>query len=109
MPGWSRYIPTYPSRASSTNNSFRLVTPQKLITPTMSFLPTIRAGSRRAMQTSYTIPSTSAFHTSAARRTLKENDKSKPPLPDITSGTLTNAIQTAMTCRISMNRKNTSS
>jgi hypothetical protein len=45
----------------------------------MSFLTSIRAGSRRAMQTSYTIPSTPAFSTSAAQRTLKESDKSQPP------------------------------
>jgi hypothetical protein len=43
----------------------------------MSFLTSIRAGSRRAMQTSYTIPSTPAFSTSAAQRTLKESDKNR--------------------------------
>ncbi|KAJ5194968.1 uncharacterized protein N7498_008406 [Penicillium cinerascens] len=49
----------------------------------MTFLPAIRAGSRRAMQSSYTIPSTSAFHTSATRRTLKESDKNRDDLPNI--------------------------
>ncbi|KAJ5123248.1 hypothetical protein N7448_009345 [Penicillium atrosanguineum] len=49
----------------------------------MSFLTSIRAGSRRAMQTSYTIPSTSAFHTSAVQRTLKESDKNRDDLPNI--------------------------
>lgn len=45
----------------------------------MSFLTSIRAGSRRAMQTSYIIPSTPAFSTSAAQRGLKESDKGQPP------------------------------
>ncbi|OQD76477.1 hypothetical protein PENDEC_c004G05073 [Penicillium decumbens] len=50
----------------------------------MSFLASIRAGSRRAMQSSYITPSaTSGFQTSAARRTLKESDKNRDELPDV--------------------------
>ncbi|KAJ6113534.1 hypothetical protein N7523_006851 [Penicillium sp. IBT 18751x] len=49
----------------------------------MSFLTSIRAGSRRAMQTSYTIPRTPAFHTSAVQRTLKESDKNRDDLSNI--------------------------
>jgi hypothetical protein len=72
----------------------------------MSFLTSIRAGSRRAMQSSYGISSTPAFHTSAARNTLKESDKSQSfPVPN-TSETLTEAkIQTATTCRISTRQR----
>lgn len=49
----------------------------------MSFLTSLRANSRRVMQSSSILPSTSSFHTTAARRTLKESDESSCPyIPD---------------------------
>lgn len=48
--------------------------------PAMSFLTSVRAGSRRALPSSYALPSISTFHTSTPRWTLKETDKSKSPL-----------------------------
>ena len=44
----------------------------------MSFLPALRLGARRAVYSAYAGPATtSAFHSSAMRPTLKETDKSE--------------------------------
>lgn len=43
----------------------------------MSFLTSLRASSRRVAPMSYTIPGVSTLHTSAARFSLKESDKSE--------------------------------
>ncbi|KAJ5433348.1 uncharacterized protein N7458_012504 [Penicillium daleae] len=46
----------------------------------MSFLTSVRAGSRRALPSSYALPSISTFHTSTPRWTLKETDKNRDDL-----------------------------
>ncbi|KAJ5938950.1 hypothetical protein N7466_002084 [Penicillium verhagenii] len=46
----------------------------------MSFLPSIRMSSSRLVQSTYAIPATSALHTTAVRRGLKENDKNRDEL-----------------------------
>ncbi|KAJ6102343.1 hypothetical protein N7486_004770 [Penicillium sp. IBT 16267x] len=43
----------------------------------MSFLTSLRMSSSRLVQSSYAIPATSAFHTTAMQRTLKESDKNR--------------------------------
>ncbi|KAJ5945605.1 hypothetical protein N7454_002444 [Penicillium verhagenii] len=43
----------------------------------MSFLPSLRMSSSRLVQATYAIPATSALHTTAVRRGLKENDQSQ--------------------------------
>ena len=44
----------------------------------MPFLPALRLGARRAVYSAYAGPATtSAFHSSAVRPTLKETDKSE--------------------------------
>ncbi|KAJ5159774.1 uncharacterized protein N7482_006778 [Penicillium canariense] len=48
----------------------------------MSFLTSARASSRRLLPSSYSLPSTSAFHTNAPRCSLKESDKNRDDLPD---------------------------
>jgi hypothetical protein len=47
----------------------------------MSFLTSVRAGSRRVLPSSYTLPSISTFHTSTPRCGLKESDKNRDDLP----------------------------
>ncbi|KAJ5636405.1 uncharacterized protein N7484_009718 [Penicillium longicatenatum] len=43
----------------------------------MSFLTSLRMSSGRLVQSSYAIPATSAFHTTAMQRGLKENDHNR--------------------------------
>lgn len=46
----------------------------------MSFLTSVRASTRRVVQSSRLLPPTSsAFHISAVQRTLKESDQSEYP------------------------------
>ncbi|KAJ5106745.1 hypothetical protein N7456_003420 [Penicillium angulare] len=47
----------------------------------MSFLPSLRVSSRHLVRSSYAIPATSSFHTTAARG-LKENDTNRDDLPE---------------------------
>ncbi|KAJ5690513.1 hypothetical protein N7462_004905 [Penicillium macrosclerotiorum] len=50
----------------------------------MSFLTSsIRASSRRVVQSTSTLPSISALHTSTPRWSLKESDKNRDDLPNI--------------------------
>ncbi|KAJ5803185.1 uncharacterized protein N7503_005635 [Penicillium pulvis] len=46
----------------------------------MSFLTSLRMSSGRLVQSSYAIPATSAFHTTAMQRGLKENDHNRDNL-----------------------------
>ncbi|KAJ5746300.1 hypothetical protein N7520_011482 [Penicillium odoratum] len=48
----------------------------------MSFLTSLRMSSSRLVQSSYAIPATSAFHTTAVQRSLKETDKNRDNLAD---------------------------
>ncbi|KAJ5279164.1 hypothetical protein N7478_004536 [Penicillium angulare] len=48
----------------------------------MSFLPSLRVSSRHLVRSSYAIPATSSFHTTAAQRGLKESDRNRDDLPE---------------------------
>ncbi|GLI74026.1 hypothetical protein PoHVEF18_002259 [Penicillium ochrochloron] len=47
----------------------------------MSFLTSVRAGSRRVLPSSYALSSVSTIHTSTPRCGLKESDKNREDLP----------------------------